>query len=46
MAEEITLENILQDGIGSHIKTKQETNQKNIVIIYNLEYKKNLRNYI
>ena len=31
MAEELTLENILQDGIGSHIKTKttQENNQKN-----------------
>ena len=30
MAEEITLENILQDGIGSHIKSKPEQNQKNI----------------
>ena len=31
MAEELTLENILQDGIGSHIKTKpeQDANQKN-----------------
>ena len=29
MAEEITLENILQDGIGSHIKSKPEQNQKN-----------------
>ena len=31
MAEELTLENILQDGVGSHIKTKttQENNQKN-----------------
>ena len=31
MAEELTLENILQDGIGSHIKAKpsQENNQKN-----------------
>ena len=29
MAEEVTLENILQDGIGSHIKSKPEQNQKN-----------------
>ena len=31
MTEELTLENILQDGIGSHIKSKpsQENNQKN-----------------
>ena len=29
MAEEITLENILQDGIGSHIKTKPDNSQKN-----------------
>ena len=34
MAEELTLENILQDGVGSHIKTKpsQENNQKNKVL--------------
>ena len=29
MAEELTLENILQDGIGSHIKSKPDNNQKN-----------------
>ena len=29
MAEEITLENILQDGIGAHIKTKPDNSQKN-----------------
>ena len=29
MAEEITLENILQDGIGSHIKSKPDNAQKN-----------------
>ena len=29
MAEEITLENILQDGIGSHIKSKPDNVQKN-----------------
>ena len=34
MAEELTLENILQDGIGSHIKAKptQENNQKNKIL--------------
>jgi len=31
MAEEITLENILQDGIGSHIKSKPDNSQKNKV---------------
>ncbi len=34
MAEELTLENILQDGVGSHIKTKisQDNNQKNKIL--------------
>ena len=34
MAEELTLENILQDGIGSHIKAKpsQDNNQKNKIL--------------
>ena len=34
MAEELTLENILQDGVGSHIKSKtiQDNNQKNKIL--------------
>ena len=34
MAEELTLENLLQDGVGSHkiSKPSQENNQKNKIL--------------